>query len=59
DLGGSTSVGYHRKKFSDITLSSIGKNSGEAKRSPTSMSNLSFMDTINQRSRGSGHEQVL
>ena len=23
------------------------------------MSNLSFMDTINKRSRGSGHEQVL
>ena len=37
----------------------IRKNSGEVKRSPTSVINLLFMDTINQRSRGSGYERVL
>ena len=37
----------------------IRKNSGEVKRSPTSVINLSFIDTINQRSRGSGNDNLM
>ncbi|MEY3332336.1 MAG: hypothetical protein RLZZ176_636 [Cyanobacteriota bacterium] len=46
--------------MTDVVLSQyFCKNSGEVKRSPTSVSNLSLMDTINKRSRGSGYKRAL
>ena len=50
-------------RFRDVPLErlykSLGKDSGEVIRSPTSKIDLSFRNTIDQRSRGSGYKQVL
>ncbi|MEY3223372.1 MAG: hypothetical protein RLZZ203_2228 [Cyanobacteriota bacterium] len=45
--------------FNLLTRKQMRKNSGEVKRSPTPVINLSFMDAINKRSRGSGYERAL